>query len=199
MKHELNWRTGTAAGAGLARDVYYGGSRTKWNALNTLELKLQMNLAPDSVQCGGCQCPDQCFAQWCHRHYWRRWWIRELPYKYGTATVPNSGTPVQSILSADQGRCGRLSANYFMHEAFGIWDPAFPTDVTKVVPGPPVEYYFYRRVGASPDVRSRPQSGRLCAGSCSQSLHRCKYCVLHFWSGFYGRDHGDASGTKVDR
>ena len=39
-------KTGTEAGAGLARDIFYGGNRTNWTALaNTLELKAQLNLS----------------------------------------------------------------------------------------------------------------------------------------------------------
>ncbi len=46
-------KTGTDAGAGLNRDIFYKGSRTKWNALaNTLELKAWINISMIPARAG---------------------------------------------------------------------------------------------------------------------------------------------------
>ncbi len=191
-------KTGSAAGAGLARDVYYGGSRTKWNALaNTLELKLQMNLAQIPSNAAAANARISVLLSGATDIIDAADGSENFTYKYGTATVPNSRHPqYNQFYQPTKGAAGGYLANYFMHEAFGIWDPAFPTDVTKVVQDPRWRYYFYRQVGSIAQMYAVDPKAVGCAPAAIPNHYiaaNTVFCI--FDPGFYGRDHGDASGT----
>jgi len=191
-------KTGSAAGAALARDIYYGGSRSKWNALaNTLELKLQMNLAQIPANAATANARIAVLLNGTTDIIDAVDGSENFTYKYGTATVPNSRHPqYNQFYQPTKGAAGGYLANYFMHEAFGIWDPAAPNDITKVIQDPRWRYYFYRQVGSIAQMYAVDPKAVGCAPAAIPNHYiaaNTVFCI--FDPGFYGRDHGDASGT----
>jgi hypothetical protein len=201
--------TGTAAGAALGRDIFYGGDRTKWNALaNTIALKAWINIsmipsrtaeangkiagyidmATGVVKTGAASDLVDTPAE-------------NFVYKYGTATVPSGSRHpwYDQYYGTTAGTAGGYFNNYYMHEAFGKWDPADPNNVNKVVQDPRWRYYFYRQIGST-DFHEAAFDPKALACAATPIHYQAwggnVYCA--FQPGFFGRDHGDASGTPPD-
>jgi hypothetical protein len=188
--------TGSAAGGALARDVYYGGSRANWTAFaNTLELKMQMNLAQDPAQAAAANARIAVLLNGTTNIIDTE--AENFTYKYGTATVPDSRHPwYNGYYTPTKGAAGGYLANYFLYNAFGIWDTNNPFDFTFTVQDPRWRYYFYRQVGSTAQMYAVDPKAVGCTPTAPPPHYLAKneiFCI--FDPGFYGRDHGDASGT----
>lgn len=198
-------KTGTDAGAALTRDIYYGGDRAKWTALcNTIELKAWVNLslvdpaANAKIATFINPATGQSLVNIIDKAE------ENFTYKYGTATVPaGSRHPLyDQYYSPNLGNAGGYLATYFMYEMFNASD--YTTDGVgggSAIEDPRWRYYFYRQVGSIDPVANGFDVKALgCTPGVPpphyQSSGVKMFCV--FEPGFYGRDHGDGSGTPPD-
>lgn len=183
-------KTGTDAGVNIAaaNDLYYGNSRTNWTALaNTLELKAQMNLRmiPASATAADARITALLASNIIDSP------AENFTFKWGTATVPDSRHPLYNqYYGPNAGSAGGYIANYFLNELYqgrGVQDPRW-------------RYYFYRQVGSiNPTTAGFDVKALGCAPGAPPPNYAAigaVYCV--FEPGFYGRDHGDGSGTPPD-
>ncbi len=125
----------------------------------------------------------------------------DFAYKYGTVTVPSGSRHpwYEQYYGSTAGTAGGYWNNYYMYKVFGKWDPANPTDQSKTVQDPRWRYYFYRQVGSVKPLESGMDPKAIGCGA--EPPHYISwggnvFCV--FQPGFFGRDHGDASGTPPD-
>jgi hypothetical protein len=178
-------KTGTAAGGGLSRDIYYGGNRVKWNALaNTLEMKAWLNIsmipsrqAEANAKIDVLLTTDLVDTE-----------AENFTYKYGTATVPSSRHPSYNqyydpIIGSAAGYIG----NHFMWELYqgnGVQDPRW-------------RYYLYRQVGSNAHAFTIDPKNVGC-GEIPDAYASGNFVFCQFEPGFYGRDHGDDSGVNPD-
>ncbi|MFM9840603.1 MAG: SusD/RagB family nutrient-binding outer membrane lipoprotein [Cyclobacteriaceae bacterium] len=186
-------KTGADAGTNISAggDLYYAGDRANWTALvNSLELKAWLNIR--TLPTRAAEADGRITALLTSNLIDSE--AENFTFKYGTATVPNSRHPLyEQYYGLALGTAGGYIANYFMRELYtgyvdGAGDP---------IQDPRWRYYFYRQVGsvdpatAGFDVKAlgcspaAPPANYVAAGTV--------FCV--FEPGFYGRDHGDASGT----
>ncbi|MCA4899641.1 MAG: SusD/RagB family nutrient-binding outer membrane lipoprotein [Bacteroidota bacterium] len=185
-------KTGNDVGRLPASDFYYPGlgaaARTNWTAVaNTLELKAQMNLRMVSASAADTRV-DQLLASNIIDTE-----AENFTFKWGTATVPDSRHPLYNqYYGPNAGSAGGYIANYFLNELFrgrGVQDPRW-------------RYYFYRQVGSIVPSNTVPAfdiKALGCAPGAPPPHYQAVgavYCV--FEPGFYGRDHGDNSGTPPD-
>jgi hypothetical protein len=189
-------KTGADAGAAMAAgsDIYYGGNRAAWVRLaNSLELKAMLNLSMVAARTAGANAriaaliaennladaPGATFAA-----------SESFTYKYGTASVPYSRHPLyrQYYTPTEGGATGYIG-NQFLAELFylkGVEDPRW-------------RYYFYRQVGSIARANEvDPKSVGCTEGAIPGHYASGNYEFCTFDPGFYGRDHGDASGTPPD-
>lgn len=189
-------KTGAEAGAPLARDIFYGGNRTKWTALaNSLELKALLNLSLNpgtasqvSARIDALMTMDLIDTE-----------AENFVYSYGTATVPASRHPLyQQYYNPNVGNAGGYIANYFLHEMFQ--GKINPSDPTATIEDPRWRYYFYRQVGSIEQaLRVDPKSLGCTPGAVPTHYSSAgvkMFCVFN--PGFYGRDHGDGFGVPPD-
>jgi len=189
-------KTGADAGAAMAAkdDVYYGGNRASWVKLaNSIELKAQLNLSMLPARTSGANTriaaliaennlvdtPGASFAA-----------SESFTYKYGTATVPYSRHPLyRQYYTPTEGGASGYICNSFLAEMFylkGVEDPRW-------------RYYFYRQVGSIDKAYEfDPKSVGCNEGAIPSHYATGSYEFCTFEPGFYGRDHGDASGTPPD-
>lgn len=189
----------------LSRDIYYGGDRGLWTALaNTLELKAWVNLSMIPARKAEADAKIATFFDLATGNTKTGVALidddggvldetnddENFTYKYGTATVPVSRHPMyRQYYGPAKGSAGGYICNSYLAEVYsglGVEDPRW-------------RYYFYRQVGslvraAQVDPKSigcnpAAKPPRYTAGS---------YVFCTFEPGFYGRDHGDASGTPAD-
>ncbi|MBL0743358.1 SusD/RagB family nutrient-binding outer membrane lipoprotein [Chryseolinea lacunae] len=178
------------------RDVYYSGSRANWTALvNTLEFKAWLNLSILPARKAEAETKMGQFidlatgANKTGVNMIDRY-EENFTYKYGTATVPVSRHPLyrQYYLSTE-GAAGGYVCNSYLYELFngkGVEDPRW-------------RYYFYRQVGSIARANQvDPKSVGCSVGAIPQHYANGGYVFCTFEPGFYGRDHGDASGTPPD-
>jgi hypothetical protein len=201
-------KTGTDAGAALTRDIFYNGSRANWTALaNTLELKAWVNISQIPGRKAEADAKIATFINPATGASVAN--IIDTPgenftYKYGVADVPaGSRHPLyDQYYGPSSGTAGGYFGTYFMYEMFHASDYTDNGVGTgNAIQDPRWRYYFYRQVGSIDpnengfDVKALgctpgvPPPHYIAAGT-------KMYCV--FEPGFYGRDHGDASGTPPD-
>ena len=180
-------KTGTDAGAALARDPYYAGDRAKWNALaNTLELKAWLNLsmiASRASEANG-KIASLLTADLIDTE------AENFIYKYSIETVPYSRHPTyRQYYQPGKASAAGYVCNSYLAELFyqkGIEDPRW-------------RYYFYRQVGSiAKAFEIDPKSLGCTEGAIPAHYASGGYEFCTFEPGFYGRDHGDASGTPPD-
>jgi hypothetical protein len=188
-------KTGSEAGQGLTRDIFYGGNRTRWNALaNTLELKAWLNLSLIPARKAEADTKIATFVNPTTGAS-----VADLidtpeeafTYKYGTATVPDgSRHPLyDQYYDPVPGNAGGYIANYFLKEAFNGLE----------VEDPRWRYYFYRQVGSiARALEVDPKSLGCAPGAIPDHYAEVGAVFCVFDPGFYGRDHGDASGVPPD-
>jgi hypothetical protein len=181
-------KEGVAAGAALSRDIFYGGNRSRWTALaNTLELKAWVNISMISSRSTEANTRiDELLTQNIIDTE-----AENFTYKYGAVTVPSgSRHPLyDQFYGASSGTAAGYIGNYFMYELFagkGVQDPRW-------------RYYFYRQVGSiSEATRVDPKSIGCSKGAVPPTYEDFANFFCTFDPGFYGRDHGDATGTPPD-
>jgi hypothetical protein len=182
-------KTGTDAGAILKRDIYYGGDRVKWNALaNTLELKALMNLSMLPARKAAAETRIAAIFDTDVDIIDTE--AENFTYKYSSVTVPVSRHPMYNqYYGPSEASAGGYIANYFLYELFnglGVEDPRW-------------RYYFYRQVGSLEKANEiDPKSIGCEVGAIPDHYANGGYVFCTFDPGFYGRDHGDASGTPPD-
>lgn len=186
-------KTGAAIGK-APRDIYYDADRTSWAALvNTLEFKAWLNLSMipgRKTEAEGKMGQFIDMATGDAKVDMIDSEGRNFTYKYGTATVPVSRSPLyrQYYLSTE-GSAGGYVCNTYLYELFngkGVEDPRW-------------RYYFYRQVGSIARANQvDPKSVGCSVGAIPQHYANGGYVFCTFEPGFYGRDHGDASGTPPD-
>ena len=181
-------KTGAAAGSALARDIYYSGNRVRWNALaNTIELKAQLNLSQIAAQAATANARIDALlaADLIDTE------AENFTYKYGTATVPaGSRHPLyDQYYGPGPGEADGYINNGFQFELYkgkGVEDPRW-------------RYYFYRQAGSIAQINKVDPKALGCAvGAIPAHYAAGGYVFCIFDPGFYGRDHGDASGTPPD-
>ncbi len=169
---------------GLSRDIYYGGSATKWSALaRTLKLKAYMNLrltdagakakieellAADIIDSDG----------------------EEFTYKYGTADVPARSRHPQyrDMYKPQAGDADTYIGNYFMAQVYngkGVEDPRW-------------RYYFYRQVGSITAALDDDPESVPCIFQPRPAHYPTDVPFCSFEPGFFGRDHGNNDGVPPD-
>jgi len=186
----------SASAPGIARDVYYNGNPTNWTAFaNTLELKMQMNLAQIPAQAATANARVAVLLNGSVNIIDTE--AENFTYKYGTTTVPDSRHPMYNAhYTPTKGGAGGFIANYYLYHTFGIWDPANPTDFAFTTQDPRWRYYWYRQAGSTAQIYAVDPKAVGCTPAAPPPHYLAKnevFCI--FDPGFYGRDHGDASGT----
>ncbi|MBI3220280.1 MAG: SusD/RagB family nutrient-binding outer membrane lipoprotein [Bacteroidetes bacterium] len=185
-------KTGSAAGTNIAStlDLYYAGSRANWTALaNTLELKAWLNIRtlPARVAEADAKITALLASNIIDSS------AEDFTFKYGITTVPDSRHPIYNQYYGNTaGTAGGYLANYFLNEIFqgmGVQDPRW-------------RYYVYRQVGSINPLTTVPAFDQKALG-CTPGTPPAHYTAVNavfcvFEPGFYGRDHGDASGTPPD-
>jgi hypothetical protein len=188
-------KTGTDAGAALTRDIYYAGNRTNWTALaNTIELKAWLNISimPSRAAEANARINTLLASNLVDTE------AENFTYKYGTATVPDSRHPLYNqYYGPNAGSAAGYIGTTIMKEMFsGKIDP---TDPTRTIQDPRWRYYFYRQVGSIAEISRVDPKALGCAPGAPPDHYiagNYPFCVVE--GGFYGRDHGDASGTPPD-
>jgi len=201
----------------LSRDIYFNRSNAKWLALaNSLELKAWVNISiiPDrkseadkkiSTFITDTGSPvkgvDLIDTE-----------AENFTYKYGTADNPTSSRHpwYDQNYRPSRGSAAGYLGTYFLHEVFGKWDKNNFNKVGNVVQDPRWRYYFYRQIGTvspalgnfdangfscAPGFGNAPTSYQLWTGS-GATWNGPVFCV--FEPGFWGRDHGNATGGPPD-
>lgn len=185
-------KTGAAAGTNIAStlDLYYAGSRANWTALaNTLELKAWLNIRtlPARVAEADTKITALLASNIIDSS------AEDFTFKYGITTVPDSRHPIYNQYYGNTaGTAGGYLANYFLNEIYqgmGVQDPRW-------------RYYVYRQVGSINPLNTVPTFDQKALG-CTPGTPPPHYTAVNavfcvFEPGFYGRDHGDASGTPPD-
>jgi hypothetical protein len=189
-------KTGADAGTNIAAglDLYYAGDRAKWTALvNSLEIKAWVNIRtlPARTAEADAKITALLFPATVAATSFIDTEAENFTFKYGTATVPLSRHPLyEQYYGNTAGTAGGYLGNYFLNELFngrGVQDPRW-------------RYYVYRQIGSIvPAIAGFDVKALGCAPGAPPPHYQAVgavYCV--FEPGFYGRDHGDASGTPPD-
>ncbi len=174
-----------AVAPALSRDPYYAGNRTRWTAFaNTLELKAWMNIqmissrkAEAETKIDAILASDIIDTE-----------AENFTYKYAAVTVPNSRHPLyEQYYGPISGSAGGYIGNFYQKEMFdgytGVQDPRW-------------RYIFYRQVGSNAEAFRRDPKNVGCGSKPAHYAATDIFC--QFEPGFYGRDHGDDSGTNPD-
>lgn len=204
-------KTGTAVGGALTRDIYYSGNRANWTALaNTLELKAWVNISMIPGRKAEADAKIATFIDPVTGDNKSGVNLidaaaENFTYKYGTATVPaGSRHPLyDQYYGPSAGSGGGYLATYFMYEMFKASDYTDNGVGTgaNAIQDPRWRYYFYRQIGSiDPVVNGFDVKALGCTPGVPPPHYQAAgvkmYCV--FEPGFYGRDHGDNSGTPPD-
>jgi len=176
-----------ASGHGLDRDIYYGGDKHKWITLaNSLKLKAWMNISADPARKAEATTAISALLKEGNLIDTD---AEEFTYKYGTADIPARSRHPQyrQFYTPAEGNGTGYIGNYFLKEAYngkGIEDPRW-------------RYYFFRQVGSIDKALSIDGESVPCVLNIKPAHYGDgPFCV--FEPGFFGRDHGDASGTPPD-
>lgn len=184
-------RTGlTQTGPAVARDIYYPGTtqKARWTALaNTLELKAWVNISTTASRKAEA---DARIATLLAGELIDTY-AESFTYKYSATTVPDSRHPLYNqYYGVDAGLAGGYIGTSFMFELFrgknGVEDPRW-------------RYYFSRQAGSYEQIMTIDPKALGCTPGADPAHYRAGgYPFCMFDPGFYGRDHGDASGTPPD-
>ena len=178
------------AGTGIARDIFYNGSRAKWTTLaNSLELKAQLNLAADASNTAAKSAVQALITA----NDLIDTDAEEFTYKYGTSSIPSiSRSPgYQDHYAVTKGSGGGYLGNYFLYQMY--------RDPNLKVQDPRWRYYFYRKVGSKARALADDSESVPCALTAPPDHYTAEgqpFCT--FEPGFYGRDHGNADGSPAD-
>ena len=178
------------AGTGIARDIFYNGSRAKWTTLaNSLELKAQLNLSADASNTAAKSAVQALITA----NDLIDTDAEEFTYKYGTSSIPSiSRSPgYQDHYAVTKGSGGGYLGNYFLYQMY--------RDPNLKVQDPRWRYYFYRKVGSKARALADDSESVPCALTAPPDHYTAEgqpFCT--FEPGFYGRDHGNADGSPAD-
>ncbi len=174
----------TAPVLGMARDIYYGGNRTKWSALaRTLKLKAYMNLrltdAGAKAKIEELLAADIIDSD-----------DEEFTYKYGSSDAPARSRHPQyrDMYKPQAGDADTYIGNYFMAQVYngkGVEDPRW-------------RYYFYRQVGSITTALDDDPESVPCIFQPRPSHYPIDVPFCSFEPGFFGRDHGNNDGIPPD-
>jgi Starch-binding associating with outer membrane/Susd and RagB outer membrane lipoprotein len=165
--------------AGLTRDIYYGGDKTKWITLaNTIKLKAYVNIGDKA------KIEELLKANIIDTD------AEEFTYKYGTASIPNKSRHYlyNRMYDPTAGEAGGYINNMFMLKAYnskGIEDPRW-------------RYYFYRQVGSIDKALEQDPNSVPCTKSPKPDHYSASTAWCVFDPGFFGRDHGNNDGIPPD-
>lgn len=202
-------KTGTDAGTALGRDIYYSGSRTKWNALaNSLELKAWINISMIPSRATEANTRIATFINLTTGALQAGVDLvdtesESFKYTYGTVTVPSSSRHpwYDQYYGSTAGTASGYINNYYMHEVFAKWDPSDPSNPASAntIQDPRWRYYFYRQIGSIvyTEANFDPKAFG-CGAKPAAYVAWGGNVFCSFQPGFFGRDHGDASGTPPD-
>jgi len=177
-------------GGGLTRDIYYGGSRTKWKTLsNSIELKAQLNLAADASNATAKAAIQTLITA----NDLIDTDAEEFTYKYGNSSVPtiSRSSAYQDYYGVNAGTSGGYIANYFLYHMY--------RDPNLNVQDPRWRYYFYRQVGSKARALQLDNESVPCALTAAPAHYVNEghpFCT--FEPGFFGRDHGNNDGGPPD-
>lgn len=175
---------GQANTATLSRDIYYGGAKAKWLALaNTLKLRAYMNLRLTDSSAKG-QIETLLAADLIDTD------AEEFTYKYGTSDSPvRSRHPLYlDMYQPVAGAADNYIGTYFMRQAYngkGVEDPRW-------------RYCFFRQVGSIAKALQDEPDAVPCTIQPRPGHYQPTDDFCSFDPGFFGRDHGDATGTPPD-
>ena len=176
------------AGLGLARDIYYGGSRARWTTLaNSIELKAQLNLTADPATKAAATTRIQALIT---ANDLIDTDAEEFTYKYGTSLIPaiSRNPDYRNYYSINTGQAGGNIGIKFLQEMYrglGVQDPRW-------------RYYFYRQVGSRAQALKVDPNSIGCATSAPSHYQTTNEPFCFVEPGFMGRDHGNNSGTNPD-
>jgi len=186
------------SGPGISRDIYFSGDVDLWTAMaNTLELKAWVNISTlparkaeadghiASLLAG--ELIDEAGE--------------DFTYKYSANTVPDSRHPLYNqYYGVDEGLAGGYIGTSFMYELYkGKPDPDDENNPAKFTQDPRWRYYFTRQAGSIEYINTLDNAAIGCTPGADPAHYKAgayPFCI--FDPGFYGRDHGDASGTPPD-
>jgi len=193
---------GAGEGADLVRDIYYDGDLDLWITLaNTLELKAWVNISTSagSEAADAKAKIDALFADADADIIDTE--AENFTYKYSSITVPDSRHPLYNqFYGVDEGLAGGYLGTSFMYELYrGKPDPTAPGNPARFTQDPRWRYYFSRQAGSVEQINTIDPKAIGCTPGAPPAHYRAggyPFCV--FDPGFYGRDHGDNSGTPPD-
>lgn len=182
--------TKSGAAAGPANDIFYAGSKTKWNtAAKTIKLKFLMqtrlvDAANVTAQATALMTANDLINAS----------TKDFQFKYSTVNnAPDSRHPHYAA-NYNNASTGSNSVNDYIGDYF-MWAIVVEKTGTPSGVDPRRRYYFYRQRTNYADVNSE-------TASCSIQPFPAHYpadqpfCLVG--AGYWGRDHGDNSGTPPD-
>ena len=181
----------TTSALNTKTDLFYNGSATNWTTLaKTLKLKfyMQTRLVDNSVG-------PKVIALITENNLIKTA-AQDFVFKYGiNLSAPDNRHPHYATNYVNAGGPGEYINNYYM------WMVAAQKygGTVNFNGDPRLRYYFYRQVTnyASADQSSMPCSVQTSAPAWYPSVpDQTTYCAIG--RGYWGRDHGDASGTPPD-
>lgn len=181
----------TPSAVNTKTDLFYNGSSTRWTTVaKTLKLKyyMQTRLVDNTVG-------PKVIALLTENNLINAA-TQDLVFQYGTnLSAPDNRHPHYSTNYVNSGGPGEYINNYFM------WMVAAQkyNGTVNFNGDPRLRYYFYRQVTnyATADQQSMPCSVQASPPAWYASVpDKTTYCAIG--RGYWGRDHGDASGTPPD-
>ncbi|MBI5859026.1 MAG: SusD/RagB family nutrient-binding outer membrane lipoprotein [Sphingobacteriales bacterium] len=179
----------TGAAAGPTNDLYYAGNKTNWRkAAKTLKLKFltQLRLVDNTVgaKIQALLTENDLITST----------ATDFEFKYGTnVSSPDARHPHYAANYLSGGTAGEFIANYFMWLVTASKTGGAVSSID-----PRRRYYFYRQRTNYADVNQQSVS---CAyetvpGHYPSVPSQTPFCLVG--AGYWGRDHGDASGIPPD-
>lgn len=181
----------SGAAAGPTNDLFYKGNKTRWtSAAKTLKLKfyMQTRLVDNTVS-------DKIKALLTENNLINTE-LQDFVFRYGSQNnTPDSRHPHYAN-NYNNANAGSNSVNDFIANYF-MWVVAVEKSGTGAVTSldPRRRYYFYRQRTnyADANVASTPCTIEIKPGHYGNDI---PFCLVG--QGYWGRDHGDASGTPPD-
>ncbi len=185
-------------------DLFYGGNKTKWiTAAKTMKFKMLMQTRKvDATAAAKIQAlvtaGDLILTA-----------TNDFNFQYGTnRTTPDSRHPDYGGNYNSSGSVGEYMADYFMwaiasekigtacaSNGSGGCDISGTSKTTKTTLDPRQRYYFYRQNTSAANVNSVTLS---CSIEAPPAHYKAGEPFCYVGAGYWGRDHGDNSGTPPD-
>jgi hypothetical protein len=188
---------GKTSAASPTNDLYYGGNKTKWVTL-TKTLKLKFLMQTRLVDASAVAKIQALLTE----NDLIKTASQDFVFQYGTSLTPDSRHPHYASNYVNSGGVGDYLSNYFMWlvgaQKYGGSPNLSNVTLTSNTGDPRLRYYFYRQVLNSAAANSQTLP---CFGTSQPAWYpsvpdETPYCYIG--RGFWGRDHGDASGAPPD-